>query len=76
MVVTLKPGVKLYAITADYRKNNPNKPCYYVAGHNPREARQRFKERITWLDIYQTEEITDEARVSEILNHPLQYICF
>lgn len=24
----------LYMITADYRKNNPNKPHYYVGGEN------------------------------------------
>ena len=75
-MVTLKPGVKLYAIIADYRKNNPNKPCYYVAGHNPREAHQRFKERIAWLDIYQTEEVADEAMINEILNNPFQFIYF
>ncbi len=73
---TLNPGVKLYCVTADYRKHNPNKPHYYVAGHNPREARQRFKDRISWLDIYGVEEVTDETLIQNILNKPLNYIYF
>ncbi len=73
---TLNPGVKLYAVTADYRKHNPNKPIYYVAGHNAREARERFKEHITWLDIYGVGEVADAKRINEILNSPYHYICF
>lgn len=48
--------VKLYKVTADYRKNNLNKPKYYVIAMTKREAKQIFKKYVTWLDIYSCDE--------------------
>lgn len=68
--------MKLFDITADYRKYNENKPHYYVVAENKKSARAKFSHRISWLDIYGCEEITDEARKTEITSHPYNYIVF
>lgn len=68
-------GVSLYKITADYRKNNQNKPDYFVLGRSIKEAKQRFKERISWLDIYGCE-ICDDDVAKNIVSNPIHYIVF
>ena len=50
----------LYAITADYRPKNPNKPIYYVFAQNRKQARQKFTNTITWLKIYDIQELSEE----------------
>lgn len=66
---------KLFRVTADYRKNNPNKPHYYVLAKNRKEAKIRFKNRISWLDIYNVE-ICNENDTKTILYNPMEYIVF
>lgn len=66
----------LYAVTADYRKHNPNKPVYYVAATNTKTAKAKFKSRISWLDIYAIEEVIDQEQKEQIISHPEKYICF
>lgn len=66
---------KLFRVTADYRKNNPNKPHYYILANNRKEAKIRFKNRISWLDIYNVE-ICNENDIKTILHNPMEYIVF
>lgn len=66
----------LYAVTADYRKHNLNKPVYYVAATNAKTAKEKFKSRISWLDIYAFEEVIEADRKEQIISHPEKYICF
>lgn len=68
-------GVSLYKITADYRKNNPNKLNYYVLGRSIKEAKQRFKNRISWLEIYGCE-VCDADSAKNIVSNPIHYIVF
>ena len=49
---------------------------YYVRAKNAREARKRFKDRITWLDVYGVREVTDAALIQDVLSSPRKYICF
>lgn len=65
--------IRLYRITADYRKNNPNKPHYYVWGRNIKEAKDRFKDRINWLNIYAVE-ICEDSVTEEIIKEPMKHI--
>ena len=51
---------KLFKITADYRKNNPDKPTYYVAAKSKKEAKQLFSSKFSWLNIYGIEECDNE----------------
>lgn len=48
----------------------------YVRAKNAREARKRFKDRITWLDVYGIREVTDAALIQDVLSSPRKYICF
>lgn len=75
--LTLDDGMKLFAIDAGYRNTNiaVNWP-HYVRAKNFREARQRFKSRITWLDVYGVREVTDTALIQDVLSSPRKYICF
>lgn len=66
----------LYAVTADYRKHNSNKPVYYVAATSAKTAKEKFKSRISWLDIYAVEEVVEADRKEKIISHPEKYICF
>lgn len=63
---------KLYKVTADYRKNNHNKPHYYVRAETVREAEKRFRDIISWLDIYGIE-ICDDSVADEILSEPMKH---
>lgn len=65
--------VKLYKITADYRKNNPNKPHYYVRGKTIKEAKERFKNLISGLDIYGVEVCTEDI-AKKIIVEPTKHI--
>lgn len=65
--------IRLYRITADYRKNNPNKPHYYVWERNIKEAKDRFKDRINWLDIYAVE-VCEDSVVNEIVKEFMKHI--
>ena len=65
--------MKLFRVYADCRKNNPNHPCYYVRANTAKVAKERFKGRITWLDIYGVEPCPeDEAR--RVLAEPMKHI--
>lgn len=66
---------KLFRVTADYGKNNPNKPHYYVWAHDRKEAKVRFKNRISWLDIYNITNCNEDD-TKTILNNPMKYIVF
>ena len=65
--------VKIYKVTADYRKNNPNKPHYYVVARNQKEARDRFKNRISWLDIHDVE-VCEDSIAKVIIAAPMKHI--
>lgn len=64
---------KLYKVTADYRKNNPNKPHYYVRAKTKKEAKERFKNLISWLDIYDIE-VCEDSVAKEVMSKPIKYI--
>lgn len=64
----------LFAITADYRPNNENKPTYYVLAPNRRKAKSKFKEVITWLTIYDCKRIRQEDKIQDIMEHPDKHI--
>lgn len=68
--------VKLYAINADYRKWNKGVNWYYVIARTPCEARKRFANRISWLDIYEVKEVTDKCFATVVMTSPSRYICF
>ena len=67
-------GFKLYKVTADYRKNNPNKPHYYVLGRSSKEAKQRFKSHIAYshLDVYNIE-VCENSLAKEIISEPIKH---
>ena len=62
--------IKYYRVTADYRPNNPNKPTYdfKIIGDTSKiknsvlkkEIKKYFENLVTWLKVYNVEEITDE----------------
>ena len=62
--------IKYYRVTADYRPNNPNKPTYdfKIIGDTPKiknsvlkkEIKKYFENLVTWLKVYNVEEITEE----------------
>lgn len=64
----------LFAVTADYRPNNENKPVYYVLAPNRRKAKSKFKEVITWLTIYDCKRIRQEDKIQYIMEHPDKHI--
>ena len=66
--------MRLFEIEADYRSNNQSKPHYYVMAKSKSDAKRKFKNRMTWLDIYGCEEVVDEARAKEIHDNPEKYI--
>ncbi len=65
--------IKLYKITADYRKDNPKKPQYYVWGRTKKEAKDRFNNLISCLKIYDVE-VCDDSVVIKITAEPLKHI--
>lgn len=62
--------IKYYRVTADYRPNNPNKPTYdfKITGDTSKiknsvlkkEIKKYFENLVTWLKVYNVEEITEE----------------
>ena len=72
----LNDGLKLFAVNAGYRKSDIGRLWYYVRAKNSRDAIRRFMERITWLNVYGAEEITDAALIQDVLSSPTKYICF
>lgn len=64
----------LFAITADYRPDNENKPTYYVLASNRCKAKTKFKEIITWLTIYDCKRIRQEDKIQYIMEHPEKHI--
>lgn len=65
--------MKLYKITADYRPHNPNKPHYYVYGKTEKEAKRRFNALISWLKVYEIDEV-DDLTVKSIVAEPSNHI--
>lgn len=74
--LVLSEGMKLFTVNAGYRKTDVGTNWYYVRAKNAHEARKRFKDRITWLDIYSTNEVTDNELAQAVLSSPSKYICF
>ena len=68
-------GVSLYKITADYERKKQNKPSYYVLGKSAKEAKQKFKNCISWLEIYGCE-VCDNEIAKAIVSKPINYIVF
>ena len=60
--------MKIYDITADYRKNNLRKPHYYVIANTAKEAKEKFHSLMSWLDIYSCELVEDNALIQDLLN--------
>ena len=62
--------IKYYRVTADYRPNNPNKPTYdfkMISDTSKikdsvlkKEIKKYFENLVTWLKVYNVEEITEE----------------
>lgn len=74
--LTLNEGMRLFAVNAGYRKSDIDTTWYYIRATNATEARKRFKNTVTWLDIYKVKEVTDETLIRDVLSSPLRYICF
>ena len=68
-------NLKLYKVSADYRKDRIHHPMYYVFGGSAKFAKARFQQRVTWLMVYAVQECT-AAEVEEVLNHWDKYIVF
>lgn len=66
--------MRLFEIEADYRPWNPDKPRYYVEAKSKRDARRKFKNKMTWLEVYGCEEVTDKEQADYIYAHPEKYI--
>lgn len=61
-------GVKMYKVRAGYCEKRPE--CcgiYYVFGRTKKEATKRFKERISWLDVYEVV-LLDDSKAEEVMN--------
>ena len=65
--------MKMFKIHADYRKNNPHTNWYYVIANTKKEAKEKFKDTISWLDIYKVESCTEEE-VRMVISNPYNYI--
>lgn len=63
----------LFAITADYRPQNPHKPKYYIQCETAKQAKQIFKNYVTWLKIYNVEPC-DEETTKRIIAEPEKYL--
>ena len=63
--------LKLFRIWADYRspKILTHKNYYYVYAWTTKQARDYFKKKITWLNIYSIKTLSEEERI-EIENKP------
>lgn len=63
--------IKLFRIWADYRspKVLTHKNYYYVYAWTVKQARDYFKKKITWLNIYSVKALLPEERI-EIENKP------
>ena len=68
--------MSLYAVTADYRPNNPNKPIYYIYAESPREAKQKFQSIVTWLKVYDVVELDKGEADKIIADGPMKHIVF
>ena len=65
----------VYRILADYREHNSNKPDYYIIAKNSNEAKKRFRQKISWLKIYNCKEC-DQETSKMIISNPYKYIVF
>ncbi len=71
----LLPGYKLYVVHATYARGL-RMFCYYVAARNPREAKSRFLERLSWLDVIKYIHLLSEEESKRILHEPRRHIIF
>lgn len=63
----------MYEITADYRPGNQNKPTYYVLARSKKEAKDKFERRISWLKVYDCEEV--DAKIAKAITaSPFEHI--
>lgn len=65
--------IKMFKIHADYRRNNPHINWYYVIADAKKEAKEKFKNTISWLDMYEVVACTEEESQAVIQN-PYGYI--
>lgn len=65
--------LKLFCITADYRKPNSQNPKYYVFAKQKTEAKKIFKDIITWLNVYNVEECELEYPIDRYRYSVLNY---
>lgn len=65
--------MRLFAVNADYRPFNKGHNWYYVEAQDKREAHKKFTKIVSWLDIYEVQEV-DPERANEVLNDPYRYI--
>lgn len=72
--VCLQDDYKLFAINADYRPQNKSNSWYYVVAKNSKAAREKFKTRITWLNVYAVKEVLDHAEMNSVILQPLNHI--
>lgn len=68
--------MNLYAVYADYRKNNEHRYPYYVRADSVRDAKAKFQSRISWLTILKIELVTDNVLKHSVFSNPSWYICF
>ncbi len=69
------PGYKLYVIHATYARGL-RMFCYYVAARSSREAKSRFLERLSWLDVIKYIHLLSEEESKRILHEPRKHIIF
>ena len=72
--ICLQDDYKLFAINADYRPQNKSNSWYYVVAKNSKAAREKFKTRITWLNVYAVKEVLDHAEMNSVILQPLNHI--
>lgn len=69
------PGYLLYEVRATYaRWLKPNK--YYVAATNKQEARRRFQNRHTWLNVIKSISLLSAEETEVIVNEPRKHLIF
>ena len=68
--------MNIFCITADYRKDNQNKPKYYVAAKNKIDAKKKYLGIMPWMKIYDCVELTEEERKEFLSKDKMSYILF
>lgn len=65
--------MKLFAVYADYRgPEYAERHPYYVEAENKRQAKERFRECVSWLKICRIEPVADDV-AREIISQPRKH---